>query len=45
MEVPEVMPETPDELRRFEAAKERRRRRLEEREMEERQLAEQSRRA
>jgi acyl-CoA hydrolase len=45
MEVPEVLPETPDELRRFEAAKERRRRRLEEREMEERQLAEQSRRA
>jgi acyl-CoA hydrolase len=45
MEVPEVLPETPDELRRFDAAKERRRRRLEEREMEERQVAEQSRRA
>lgn len=44
MEVPEVQPETPDEFRRFEAAQERRRRRLEEREQE-RALAEQSRRA
>jgi len=43
MEVPEVQPETPDELRRFEAAKERRRRRLEEREQE-RKLTEESRR-
>jgi acyl-CoA hydrolase len=35
VEVPLLMPETPDEERRFEAAKERRRRRLEERELEE----------
>ena len=34
IEVPLLVPETPDEERRFEAAKERRRRRLEEREME-----------
>lgn len=34
VEVPLVMPETPDEKRRFEAAKDRRRRRLEERELE-----------
>jgi acyl-CoA hydrolase len=31
VEVPRLVPETPDELRRYEAAKERRRRRLEER--------------
>jgi acyl-CoA hydrolase len=31
MEIPQVIPETPDEIRRFAAAKERRRRRLEER--------------
>jgi len=36
LEVPELRPETPDELRRFEAARERRRRRLEERKAEER---------
>jgi acyl-CoA hydrolase len=36
IEVPELRPETPDEIRRFEAAKERRRRRLEERESEDR---------
>ena len=35
VEVPEVVPETPDEVRRFAAAQERRRRRLEEREREE----------
>ena len=34
VEVPLIMPETPDEERRYEAAKERRRRRLEERELE-----------
>lgn len=34
VEVPEVKPETPEEVRRFEAAKERRRRRLEERQLE-----------
>src|SRR3954463_11843415 len=34
IEVPELLPETPDEKRRFEAAKERRARRLEERERE-----------
>lgn len=37
IDVPELVPETPDELRRFEAARERRRRRLEEREREEAQ--------
>ena len=31
MEIPQVVPETPEEIRRFAAAKERRRRRLEER--------------
>ena len=35
VEVPLLLPETPDQQRRFEAAKERRRRRLEERELEE----------
>lgn len=35
VEVPELRPETPDEVRRFEAARERRRRRLEERRAEE----------
>ena len=35
IDVPALVPETPDELRRFEAAKERRARRLEEREREE----------
>jgi acyl-CoA hydrolase len=35
IEVPALVPETPDEMRRFEAAKERRARRLEEREREE----------
>jgi acyl-CoA hydrolase len=34
VEVPSLMPETPEQERRFEAAKERRRRRLEERELE-----------
>jgi acyl-CoA hydrolase len=37
VEVPGLIPETPDEKRRFEAAKERRARRLEEREQEEEQ--------
>jgi hypothetical protein len=32
--VPQLIPETPDEKRRYEAAKERRRRRLEERQLE-----------
>ena len=34
IEVPSIVPETPDELRRYAAAQERRRRRLEEREAE-----------
>jgi acyl-CoA hydrolase len=38
MEVPPITPETPDEVRRFNAAKERRRRRLEERHAEARDL-------
>ena len=37
IEVPGLIPETPDELRRYDAAKERRARRLEEREREEQQ--------
>jgi acyl-CoA hydrolase len=39
VEVPELVPETPDEERRFAAAKERRRRRLEERNAEEKAIA------
>ena len=39
IEVPALIPETPDEKRRYEAAKERRARRLEERQQEERQRA------
>jgi hypothetical protein len=37
--VPPLQPESPDEVRRYEAAKDRRRRRLEERHAEERRLA------
>jgi acyl-CoA hydrolase len=40
VEVPEIRPETPDEQRRFDAARERRRRRLEERQAEEAREAE-----
>ncbi|HET7456361.1 MAG TPA: acyl-CoA thioesterase [Gemmatimonadaceae bacterium] len=39
VEVPELVPETPDEERRFAAARERRRRRLEERNAEEKAIA------
>ncbi len=39
IDVPALTPETEDEIRRFEAAKERRRRRLEEREAEDRNKA------
>lgn len=42
IEVPDLLPETPDELRRYEAAKQRRQRRLEEREAE-RQASERTR--
>ena len=41
IEVPELRPETPEELRRYEAAKERRRRRLEERQIEEQRRTQQ----
>ena len=40
IEVPELKPETPDEIRRYQAAVERRRRRLEEREQEEKHTRE-----
>ena len=40
LEVPDLKPETPDELRRYQAAVERRRRRLEEREQEEKNTRE-----
>ena len=41
IEVPELRPETPEEVRRYEAAKERRRRRLEERQIEEQRRTQQ----
>jgi acyl-CoA hydrolase len=41
IEVPELRPETPEEMRRYEAAKERRRRRLEERQIEEQRRTQQ----
>ena len=42
VEVPQLVPETPDECRRYEAAKERRARRLEERQVEARRRGERS---